>query len=87
MQPTTATASPVPTYQRPVNGVVLSGAALLAYTVATSYGWPPDMAVPAALAVGGVLSTVGDATRKYAQRQPPSTLIGEILVSLLTRVG
>jgi len=79
--------TPVPTSQRPLNGAVLSGTALLAYTVATYYGAPVELAVPAALAVGGTLSTVGDAARGRLEKQPPASFIGELLMKLLARVG
>ena len=81
--------NPVPTSQRPVNGAVLSGAALLVYGVAVAKGVPEVFAVPAALAVGAVLSTIGDAARGRLEQptEKPRGFLAEVLLKLFSRAG
>ena len=88
-QQQTPNPSPVPTSQRPFNGAVLSGAALLAHGVATAYGAPEVLAIPGALAVGAILSTVGDAARGRLARQPDAerSFLAEIALKLFARAG
>ena len=86
MQPT-PNPTPVPTSQRPLNGAVLSGTSLAFYGLAIYFGAPVELAVPLALAVGGALSTIGDAARGRLERQPPTTFAGEIAMKLFARVG
>ena len=91
-QQQTPNPSPVPTSQRPFNGAVLSGAALLAHGVATAYGAPEVLAIPGALAVGAILSTVGDAARGRLERRPGQpqvarSFLAEVLLKLFARAG
>lgn len=81
--------SPVPTSQRPINGAVLSGAAMLAHGVATAYGVPEVLAIPGALVVGAILSTVGDAARGRLEQSPekPRGFLAEVLLKLFSRAG
>ena len=91
----TAPKSPVPTSQRPLNGAVSGGGALLidqlARAVLTHNGVAPELsavlAPVAGMVTSGVMATVGDAARAQIESQPPQTFVGRLFFGLLSRIG
>lgn len=86
--------SPVPTSQRPINGAMAGGGALLGDALARLLlvGLVPAEVVPilapiAGVAVSGTMATVGDAARTQLIERPPRTFLGRVLFGALARVG
>lgn len=77
----------VSTPGRVVNGAATATGSLLTAYLATRYGMPIELAGAAGLAVGGAQAVLGSAVRDAAEKQPPKTFIGALLVGLFSRIG
>ncbi len=97
MQPSQIPQSPVPTSQRPINGAVAGGGALLVNEIAKivlATSLPPDLAALApvaaplaGMATSAVMATVGDVARSQIVERPPQSFVGKLLLGLLARIG
>ncbi len=97
MQPTSIPQSPVPTSQRPINGAVSGGGALIVAELAKvglASVLPPELAplAPIAAPLAGmvtsaIMATVGDVARSQIVERPPTTFLGKLLLGLLARIG
>lgn len=94
-QDTTPKLSPVPTSQRPLNGAISGGGALLidqvARAVLAANGISPELTAVispvAGVVTSGIMATVGDAARAQIEAAPPVTFIGRLFFGLLARIG
>jgi len=97
MLPTPIPESPVPTSQRPINGAIAGGGALLfdqLARVALVALLPTELAPIVAVAspligmvASGVMATVGDVARSQIIERPPVTFVGKLTLGLLARIG
>ena len=87
MTQSVATDKVVSTPGRLVNGAVTATGALLTAYLGTKYGWPPEFAMAAGAVVGGAQAVLGSAVRDAAEKAPPKTFFGTLLVGVFARVG
>jgi len=76
---------PVPTSQRPLNGALAGGGALLGAYIATKYGMGAELAPVIGMAVSAIQATLGDWARGILES--PVNPIAKLPLMLLSRIG